>query len=337
MRKMFSLLWIASGWLATVAGATPTPGPGFVQLPSLSIPGPAFTTVDTVGSATFVGIETSGVQSLVRMDTDGSSTTLATGFAGLWGMAYDAVNDRMVVGANGIGPGGAGQTVFGIPDPFGTPLGIPDAAAFRLAPNGTTPFIADVVMDPTDPTGSTLLVANASGPPGGLLRIDVSNTLEPVVTDLQSVPGFAAGLAVDPAAGTIYFGDAFGSAGSRILEVALSTPFESPAQIGGLLSGQFDLALDENGLLFSTSSGDVLRIDPATGETRVVATGFGFATGIDVEDGIIYVLEFGESEIFRFAVPEASTGIYFATGLAFLAAARVKRRSRSTGCVVESS
>lgn len=327
-RKKRSKSWIVLGLalLAGPAAALPSASPGFVQLPSLGTPDAAFGGVAVVDGAVFVGQDVLGVQSVVRIDPGGAVTTLATGFAGLSGLVYDPSNDRLVVGANDVGPGGVGNTLFGIPDPFGAPATVPDAAGLALAPKGSVPFAADVTLDPTDPSGQTLLVTDASGPPGSLLRIDVSDPLAPLVTPLQAVSGFAGGVVVDPLADSIYFGNAFGPGGSIVLEVPLSDPTAVALAVSADLGGQFDLALDAEGLLYSTSSGDVLRLDPRSGEVVPVATGFAFATAIDEADGVIYALDFGVTEIYRFAVPEPAALPCLLLGLAVLA-----RRTRGRG------
>ena len=318
---LLMMLW------AGPAAALPSAAPGFVQLPSLVTPEAAFGGVAVVGGAVFVGQDVLGVQSVVRIDPGGAVTTLATGFAGLSGLVYDPLNDRLVVGANDVGPGGAGNTLFGIPDPFGSPALAPDAAGLLLAPSGSVPFAADVALDPTDASGQTLFVTDAGGPPGSLLRIDVSDPLAPVLTPLQAVSGFAGGVVVDPLADAIYFGDAFGSGGSIVLEVPLSDPTATALAVSADLGGQFDLALDADGLLYSTSFGDVLRLDPESGEVLGVATGFGFATGIDEADGVIYALDFGVSEIYRFAVPEPASLPCLLLGVALLARRGRARRA----------
>ena len=93
------LLWVSM--VASPAAATPS-APGysvsFIET-SDSVAGD----VVVVGDAVFVGIGAfgGGTQSVVRIDGDGE-TVIATGFNSLAGFAYDPVNDRLLVGDNGL-------------------------------------------------------------------------------------------------------------------------------------------------------------------------------------------------------------------------------------------
>jgi len=317
--------WALGVGLAAPAAAVPLGANGYVALPSIPTPDAATGGVLVVGEHVFVGQGQFGApQSVVRI-TNGTATTLATGFASLSGMAYDPVNDRLIVGDNDVAPSGAGDTLFAIPDPFGDPGTPPDASSLRLAPDGTTPGVQDVFLDPGDPTGQTLLISNSISP-DLVQRVDVSVFASPVLTTLQMLDGFAGGVVADTTADALYFGDAFGPDGSLVLEAPLSDPTATALQVGGALGGQFDLALDAAGLLYSTSFTEVVRIDPATGETLVVATGFAFSTAIDEAGDRLYVLDSGAPEIFVFAVPEPSTFGAVALGLLALGASRLRRR-----------
>ena len=97
--------WTAIFAVAPNAGATPV-APGF-QVTFLQTPGTATGDVISVGETVFAGVGDFGVgiQAVVRIDASGT-TVLAEGFNSLGGFAYDAVNDRLIVGDNGgNGPG----------------------------------------------------------------------------------------------------------------------------------------------------------------------------------------------------------------------------------------
>ena len=300
--------------------------------------------VAIVGDALFVGVGGFGgaTQSIVRIDS-GGTTTVADGFNAISGMVYDAINDRLVVGDNGpfggsLGVGQeTGDTIYAIGDPLnqsGTPQRALDIA---LLPDFSIPGIADIALDPSDPTGQSFFATDASEnfplPNGLLLAIDLSAPA-PLVT-LVSGLGFVAGVATSSS--EIFFGE---------LDPALFTGQVTATPIGGSgmtvllsgLDGQADLLLASDGNLLATSSqfsgpSSILRIDPMTGDIlEVVAEGFDFATALAEDNGVIYVIEGGtpQSRVLALTpIPEPGAALLVCGGLAVLAWAR-RRETRGS-------
>lgn len=311
---------------AAPAGATivaPGYAIGFIETPDVATGG-----VVVVGRARLVGVGSfgGGAQSIVRIE-NGTTTTIATGFNALSGFVYDEANDRLIVGDNGLAAAGAttGDTIYAIPDPLGRLTSVVADDVELLAP-GSVPGVADVILDPNDPTGNTVFVSDAAFPSGSLSSIDLAAQ---AITTLQSPLGLGAGLAAT--ADTLYLGElvgAFPSFSGQIRTAALpdgSGPL-SPL-IDGLV-GQFDLAIDADGNLLSSSSafgGEsfLYRIDPVTGAIlETVASGFDFAGPIAERGRVLYVIEGGFSPGHRVIVlnpvPEPATSALFALGLAAL-------------------
>ncbi len=320
------------------AEATPTSSQFIVSFIETS--GPATGDVVSVGGSVFVGIGPFGLetQSVIRID-GGVETVLADGFNSLGGFTYDAVNERLIVGDNGGNLSGAatGDTVYAIPDPFGssaTPLA---AAALELLPSGSVPGLADLLLDPTDPTGNRLLVTDASEafpPQGRLLELIISTSVLSVHHgDLE----FAAGLASNGVA--LFVGEALASDFSgRVSSVPLASPGDGFVHLASLSGGEFDLELSADGSLLATSGSSLVRIDAGDGSTSEVASGFGFGTGLfEDANGVVYVLDgspqSGEANrIWVFTpIPEPNTAALMVLGLAALAGRRRRCAGRRTG------
>jgi hypothetical protein len=104
----------------------------------------------------------------------------------------------------------------------------------------------------------------------------------------------------------------------------------SATELASGLPGQYDLELEAGGTLLGTSGTDLVRIDPATGDVSVVATGFGFATGLFEEDGTIWVIDGGFpgiASVYQLVpVPAPGTAPLLGLGLVLVA---LRRRGTS--------
>jgi hypothetical protein len=248
--------------------------------------------VVVVGDAIFVGQGGFGAanQSVVRIDGDGD-TVIATGFNSLAGFAYDPVNDRLIVGDNGLEASGAttGDSIYAIADPFGSPPSPPSANTLEILPSGAVPGASDVVLDPGDASGDTLFVGDSSvafPPAGEVLSVAIASG-----TAATLVPGFAftAGLAVDGT--TLYVGEAALDFSGNVF-VFDTTSTDPPSLLANLPGGLFDLEVGADGNLYATSGGDIVRIDPGDGSKTTVASGFGFAGGLfAAADGRLYAVD----------------------------------------------
>lgn len=311
---------------AEVAQAITAPG---YTVTEIALPDFAQGDIVVAGGALFVGVGpgfTGAGQSIVRID-GGGTTVVANGFNALSGFAYDAVNDRVLVVDNGDEALGSetGDTLYAIANPngaFGTPLRAKD---IEVAPAGSIPGAADIVLDPNDPTGNRAFVSDASEsfpPAGRVLAVDLTTG---ALSVLQSSLGYAAGLAAD--AGSLFIGNVNGfTFAGDVSSVALPAGTGPRTPIAGGLGGQYDLELEAGGTLLSTSFSDLLRIDPTSGVATSIASGFGFATGLFESNGTIWVLDGGfpgVAKVYRLdLVPEPATLLLTAAGVALLGARR---------------
>jgi sugar lactone lactonase YvrE len=308
--------------IGAAAAAVPL-APGF-SVQAIQTPGTATGDVVVVDGSVFVGVGSfgAGTQSVVRID-GGSTVVLAEGFNSLGGFAWDAVNQRLIVGDNGGNLPGAttGDTIYAIYDPFGNPASPAAAAGLEILPMGSIPGLADLVVDPLDPTGDRLFVSDASElfpvPDGRVLEVSV---LGGSASTLHDGLAFAAGLAAD--GDSLYLGETLLDWSGMVSTVDLASPGDPLLALTGGLPGQYDLELGCDGSILATGGGEVLRIDPASAGVETLATGLGFATGLTCSDSTIYVLDgFAAAEdtdkIWALTpVPEPGAALLFGAGAA---------------------
>ena len=325
LKRTCPSLAIGFGLAIAAHGAQAITAPGYI-VTEIALPDYAQGDLVVADGALFVGVGpgfSGAAQSVVRID-GGGTTVLADGFNALSGFAFDAVNDRLLVTDNADEAPGSetGDTLYGIASPSGrsgTPLRARD---IELLPAGSVPGISDIVLDPGDPTGNRVFVTDASegSPPAGrVLSIDIAAASRPAV---QSGLGYASGLAAN--ADALFVGDVNGlTFEGSVSSVALPSATGTPVPIAGGLGGLYDLELEAAGSLLATASGDLLRIDPATGTTTTVASGFGFATGLFEAGGTIWVLDGGfpgAPKVLRLTeAPEPARALAGAVALAALA------------------
>jgi hypothetical protein len=321
-------LTIGYGLAIAATRAHAISAPGYV-VSEIALPDFAQGDIVVIGAALFVGVGpgfSGAAQSVVRID-GGGTTVVADGFNALSGFAYDAVNDRLLVTDNADEALGSetGDTLYGIVNPqgfSGTPLRARD---LEVLASGSVPGISDIVLDPSDPTGNRVFVSDASEsfpPAGRVLAIDIAAASLSVV---QSGLGYAAGLAAD--ADTLFIGEVSGvTFRGSAASVTLPGATGSRTPIVGGLAGQYDLELEASGALLATASSELLRIDPVTGTTTTVASGFGFATGLFEQGGRIWVLDGGfpgVAKVFQLhPVPEPGSILLTACGVVVLGASR---------------
>jgi len=329
---------LALSALAETASAAPI-APGYV-VSYVTAPGPVAGDVVYAGGAIFVGSGGFGIggQSIVRIDGAGT-TVLASGFNSLGGMQYDPIGDRLLTGDNAADQAGAttGDTIYAIPNPFGTPGAPASAASLELLPMGSIPGYSDLLLDPSDPSGDTLYVGDSAfAPSGRILAVSISSATTSVV---QTGLSFTGGVASDGT--SLFFGEAIFGSGGNLYRVPLGSPTDVRALVSTVLAGQFDLEVPGNGSLLTSGGSEIIRVDPVTGAQTPVASGFGFTGGVfeDAGTGVIYALDgFGasgeENRVWILTpVPEPGTALLCALGLGMLAAQRqsASRSVKRTG------
>lgn len=283
------------------AAAAVTAAPGWI---AGSVPLPAVNAADltAAGSAFVVGTGAYGAQaqSIVRIERDGTATTIVTGLNAIGGIAYDREGDRLLFTDNGLTapPGTAvtGDTVYALADPLGA-AGPVAAPSLELAPSGSIAFAQAVLPL----AGGDVLIGDAAGSGAGrIVRFSAGN-----LTDLITALDYTAGvsLALTPA-NELLVGDVDAVTFAGSVERYDLTGAYLGTLIGGL-TGAYDQATTAGGNLLLTggftgdfSSSNVLGVSP-TGVATQIASGFGFSSGIaiDPQSQQALVLDFGTSHI----------------------------------------
>jgi hypothetical protein len=243
------------------------------------------TTQSCVASATggtFVGVGegfTGNGQSVAFVTESGVERTVVSGFNSIGDCVYDAVNDQLYVVDNGLEALGAvtGDTAYAIPG-ASTATNL-TAGGFNLAPSGSIPSAFSVALD----AANNVFVSDAVGAGlGNVRKIAASNG---ALTTL--IPGFdfTGGVAIDDT-GDIFVAESLASLASLIGRYNSAGVFEAIVSGPSTSHGSYDLAFNTDGRLLATgkSNGPVVSIDPATGNSTNLATGFAFPTSIDVDD-----------------------------------------------------
>ena len=130
----------------------------------------------------------------------------------------------------------------------------------------------------------------------GIVRVNVATGAQTLVSDFANAgqgpaPGYSQGVAVGPS-GDYFVTDSY--TGNRVLRVNRTTGVRTVVSSGGLLNNVSDVAVEADGRLLVTSigSGQLLRIDPATGAQSVVAGGFVGPFYMTVAaDGTVYMTD----------------------------------------------
>jgi hypothetical protein len=297
------------GWILTIAGMAlallrPAPGmaaivaqPGYV-VGAIPLPGVANGDVAVAGTSIFTGQGSFGAngESIIRIDADGTVTTVVTGLNAIGGIAYDAANDRLIFSDNGGELAGAttGDTIFGLSTPR-TAAGPVAASGLTMAPAGSIPF-AQAVLPLA--SGSVLVGDAAGGGAGRIVKVTAF-----VGSNLVTGLDYTSGLALT--SGNVLL---VGDVDSTTFEGSVGKYDLTGATLGSLasgLSGAYDMVLDGAGNLllsggFTTdfSSSTIVSITPA-GAVSQVSSGFAFSSGLDIDGptGEVLVVDSGASQI----------------------------------------
>ena len=282
---------------ARAARAAVTADPAYV-VGSMPLPAVVAADVAVAGTAVLAGQGPfgAGLQSIVRRDADGTTTTIVAGLNALGGLAYDAAGDRLLFTDNGGDLGGAthGDTVYALPSPL-TVAGPVAASTLTLVPSGSIPFAQAVLPL----AGGDVLIGDAAGPGAGR----VVKLAGGVPTDLISGLDYTAGVSLTLVGGELLVGnvDAFFTGAIKRYSLA-GIP---TGTLAGGLSGALDHAIDSAGNLLVTGgftadfvSSTVVSISPA-GVVDEIAAGFGYSSGITIDGPSrqVMVLDFGATEV----------------------------------------
>lgn len=304
LARLFVLLSLVTTFAAPAAAFEIAPGHENLWIVGPAIPLPATNAADVVvaGASIFVGQGGfgAGQQSILRIDPDGTTTTVVSNLNALGGLAYDVAGDRLLFTDNGGDLMGAtsGDTIYALTNPRAVVAPI-DAATLTLLPNGSLPFAQAVLaLD-----GGTILVGDAAGPGSGRVVRIIAGVPSDFITGLDYVSGIST--ARDYVSGPnglqqIHVGNVDGT-----FTPSLSRYSMAGAPLGPInatpISGALDQATDEAGNLYVTGgftddfSSSTLAYVVQAGAVDEIATGFGFSSGVAVDGPSqrILVLDFG--------------------------------------------
>jgi len=300
LRRLF-LLTAISILVAPAAASAVTAAPGWIA-GSLPLPAVNASDLTAAGSAFIVGSGAvrAGAQSIVRLERDGSASTIVTGLNAIGGIAFDRAGNRLLFTDNGLTapPGTAvtGDTLYALSDPLGAVAAVA-ASTLELAASGSIGFAQAILPL----AGGDVLVGDAAGfGAGRVVRYSAGN-LTNLITGLDYTSGVS--LALSPA-NELLVGDLDSSTFAGSIERYDLTGAFQGTLIGGL-SGVYDHATTSAGNTLLTggfsndfSSSNVLSVTP-TGVTTQIATGFSFSSGIaiDPQSQQALVLDFGTANI----------------------------------------
>lgn len=289
--RILASLVLSSALIAAVASAAIDGGTDYV-VGSIPLPNVNSADVAVAGASIFVGQGGFGAhqQSILRIDPDGTTTTVVTDLNALGGIAYDVAGDRLLFTDNGGNLSGAtsGDTVYALPNPRGVAAPI-NAATLTLLPSGSIPFAQAVLPLP----GGDVLIGDAAGPGSGRV-VKLSGG---VPTNLITGLDYTAGVSL--AGSELWVGNVDGSFVGAIKRYSLAG-----APLGTLatgLSGALDQAIEIRGNLLVTggftgdfSSSTVVLVNTLGGVFEA-ASGFGFSSGIGIDEPSqqVLVLDFG--------------------------------------------
>ncbi len=227
---------------------------------------------------TFVAVGpgfTGAAQRVVFVSESGGLRDVVTGLNSVGDCVYDAATDTLYVTDNGLEAGGAvtGDTVFAIPA-ASVATSVP-AAGLELAAPGSIPAAASVTLAPA----GGVFVGDAAGGGAGSVRLVSGGGLSSLVSGLD----FTGGLTL--LGGDLLVAQSLATFESEIRRYATDGTFLSVVSGPTFAHGSYDLAVLDDGRIAVTGAfgGDVVAVDPVSGNSESFVAGLTFASGIDVD------------------------------------------------------
>ena len=232
---------------------------------------------DGVGGLLLSSGTPSGKGAILRLTANGARSTVVPAVAGPGGHVVEGRTLYFTTGNSLL------EGVLGL---FGRAAGTISAVDLDT---GQTHVLADKLVMPNGmirlPDGS-FLVSRDVGAPGRTTRVYPNGSREVFAPRVTSTNG----MAHDAAAGVVYIASTFNPA-TTISVVDLDDPNAAPRVIRipgpGLLNAADDLTLGTDGYLYVALNvaGQVVRVDPATGASCLVARGVPLASSLRFGQG----------------------------------------------------